>query len=39
LSCVRLQDELADAGQTYGVNADVTSVDARNIKFDIKVDD
>ena len=31
--------ELADAGQTYGVNVAVTSVDARNVKFDIKVDD
>ena len=30
---------LADAGQTYGVNVAVTSVDARNVKFDIKVDD
>ena len=38
-SCVRLQYELADAGQTYGVNVAVTSVDARNVKFDIKVDD
>ena len=37
--CVRLQYELADAGQTYGVNVAVTSVDARNVKFDIKVDD
>ena len=36
---VRLQYELADAGQTYGVNVAVTSVDARNLKFDIKVDD
>jgi hypothetical protein len=35
-SCVRLQYELADAGQTYGVNVAVTSVDARNVKFDIK---
>lgn len=31
--------ELADAGQTYGVNVAVTSVDARNVQFDIKVDD
>ena len=31
--------ELADAGQTYGVNVAVTSVDARNVKFDGKVDD
>jgi hypothetical protein len=31
--------ELADAGQTYGVNVAVTSVDACNVKFDIKVDD
>jgi len=38
-SCVRIQYELADAGQTYGVNVAVTSVDARNVKFDIKVDD
>ena len=38
-SCVRLQCALADAGQTYGVNVAVTSVDARNVKFDIKVDD
>lgn len=38
-SCVRLQYELADAGQTYRVNVTVTSVDARNVKFDIKVDD
>jgi predicted thioesterase len=30
---------VADAGQTYGVNVVVTSVDARNVKFDIKVDD
>jgi hypothetical protein len=37
--CVRLQYELADAGQTYGVNVAVTSVDARNVRFDIKVDD
>jgi hypothetical protein len=37
--CVRLQYELADAGQTYGVNVVVTSVDARNGQFDIKVDD
>src|SRR6185369_3493248 len=32
--CVRLQYELADAGQTYGVNVAVTSVDARNVRFD-----
>ena len=38
-SCVWLLYELADAGQTYGVNVAVTSVDARNVKFDIKVDD
>ena len=38
-SCVRVQYELADAGQTYGVNVAVTSVDPRNVKFDIKVDD
>ena len=38
-SCVRLQCELADARQTYGVNVAVTSVDARNVKFDITVDD
>ena len=37
--CVRVQYELADAGQTYGVNVAVTSVDARNVKFDIKVAD
>lgn len=28
-SCVRVQYELADAGQTYGVNVAVTGVDAR----------
>ena len=38
-SCVRLQCERADAGQTYGVNVAVTNVDARNVKFDITVDD
>jgi len=38
-SCVRHQCELADAGQTYGVNMAVTSVDSRNVKFDITVDD
>ena len=38
-SCVRLQYELADAGQTYGVNVAVTSVDARTVKFDITIDD
>jgi hypothetical protein len=38
-SSVRLQYELADAGQTYGVNVAVTSVDARNVKFDIEVDE
>jgi hypothetical protein len=38
-SYVRLQYELADAGQTYGLNVAATSVDARNVKFDIKVDD
>ena len=38
-SCVRLQYNPADAGQTYGVNVAVTSVDAGNVKFDIKVDD
>ena len=27
------------AGQAYGVNVAVTSVDARNVQFDIKVDD
>jgi hypothetical protein len=37
-SCVR-QYERADAGQTYGVYVAVTSVDAGNVKFDIKVDD
>jgi len=36
--CV-LQYERADAGQTYGVYVAVTSVDAGNVKFDIKVDD
>jgi hypothetical protein len=36
---VGFQYELADAGQTYGVTVAVTSVDARNVKFDIKVDD
>jgi hypothetical protein len=30
---------LADAGQTYGVNVAVTGVDARNVEFDITVDD
>ena len=34
-----VQYELTDAGQTYGVNVAVTSVDARNVKFEIKVDD
>ena len=34
--CVRVQYELADAGQTYGVNVAVTSVDACNVKFDIQ---
>ena len=34
-----IQCELTDAGQTYGVNVAVTSVDARNVKFDIKADD
>ena len=38
-SCVRLQCAVADAGQTYGVNVAVTNVDARNVKFDITVDD
>jgi len=38
-SWVRLQYELADAGQAYGVNVAVTSVDARNVKFDITLDD
>ena len=38
-SCVRLQYEPADAGQTYGVHVAVTNVDARNLKFDITVDD
>jgi hypothetical protein len=33
------QYELADAGQTYAVDVAVTSVDARNVKIDIKVDD
>jgi hypothetical protein len=37
-SCVRLQYELADAGQTYDANVAVISVDARNVKFDITVD-
>jgi hypothetical protein len=37
--CVRLQYELVDAGQTYGVNVAVASVDVRNVRFDIKVDD
>jgi hypothetical protein len=39
LLCVRLRYERADAGQTYGVNVAVTGVDARNVEFDIKVDD
>jgi hypothetical protein len=39
LSCVGRQYDLADAGQTCGVNVAVTSVDARSVKFDIKVDD
>jgi hypothetical protein len=30
---------VADAGQTDGVTVAVTGVDARNLKFDIKVDD
>jgi hypothetical protein len=34
-SCVRVQYEFTDAGQTYGVNVAVTSVDACNVKFDI----
>ena len=36
---VRLRCELADAGQSYGVNVAVISVGARNVRFDIKVDD
>ena len=36
---VGFQYELADAGQTYGVNVAVTSVRARNVNFDVKVDD
>lgn len=34
-----LRCELTDAGQTYGVNVNVTSVDAGDVKFDFKVDD
>ena len=30
---------LNDAGQTYGVNVDVTKVDGTDVKFDLKVDD
>jgi hypothetical protein len=39
LWCVRRRYELVDAGQAYGVNVVVTGVDARKVKFDIKVDD
>jgi Domain of unknown function (DUF4333) len=28
-----------DAGETYGVNVDVTKVDGTDVKFDLKVDD
>jgi hypothetical protein len=31
--------ELTDGGDTYGVNVTVTSVEGKDIKFDIKVDD
>jgi hypothetical protein len=34
-----LRCELTDEGQTYGVNVTVTSVDAGDVLFDIKVDD
>ena len=37
--CVRLQYELADAGQTYGVNVAAASVDVRKIDFGIEVAD
>src|SRR6478672_9333033 len=37
--CVRLRYELAGAGQAYGVNVAVSSVEARNVEFDIKVGD
>jgi hypothetical protein len=30
---------LTDAGETYGVNVDVTKVDGTDVKFDLKVDD
>jgi hypothetical protein len=34
-----LRCTLADAGQTYGVNVTVTSVEGSDVKFDIKLDD
>jgi predicted thioesterase len=34
-----LECELTDAGQTYGITVTVTSVDAGDVKFDIKVAD
>ena len=34
-----LRCEATDGGQTYGVNVNVTSVDAGDVKFDFKVDD
>jgi hypothetical protein len=34
-----LRCTLVDAGQTYGVNVTVTSVEGSDVKFDIKVDD
>lgn len=30
---------LTDAGETYGVNVNVTKVDGTDVKFDLKVDD
>jgi hypothetical protein len=30
---------LTDAGETYGVNVDVTKVDGTDVKFGLKVDD
>jgi hypothetical protein len=34
-----LKCQLTDAGQSYGVNVTVTSVNGTDVKFDIKVDD
>jgi hypothetical protein len=38
LAGATLRCTLVDAGQTYGVNVTVTSVDGTDVKFDIKVD-